>query len=82
MSVAVIPDKIRNECYAKLSKLSNPIRLENSFNQTQTPSSLVNMIKDIPVDTGNHFLLINFLEWYDPDQNWKTIFPEWCEYLS
>jgi hypothetical protein len=82
MSVAAIPDKIRNECYTRLAKLSSPIRLENAFNQTLSPDSLISMIKDIPVDTSNYFLLINFLEWYDPSQNWKTIFPEWCEYLS
>ena len=82
MSVAAIPDKIRNECYTRLAKLSSPIRLENAFNQTLSPSSLISMIKDIPVDTSNHFLLTNFLEWYDQNHTWKTIFPEWCKYLS
>ena len=82
MSVAAIPDKIRIECYAKLAKLANPPKLENSFQQILSPSGLISMIKDVPVDTSNHFLLKNFLEWYDPDQNWKTIFPEWCEYLT
>ena len=81
MSVAAIPDKIRNECYARLAKLSSTIRLENAFDQTLSTGSLISMIKDIPVDTSNHFLLINFLEWYDRNQTWKTIFPEWCEYL-
>lgn len=82
MSVAVIPTKIRNECYARLIRLSEPVELKNSFEKTLSPVNLVNMIKSIPVDTGNHFLLRNFLEWYDPGQQWKTIFPEWCEYLS
>lgn len=82
MSVAAVPDKIRHECYARLAKLVSPIILENSFKQTLLPSSLISMIKDIPVDTSNHFLLANFLEWYDQNQTWKTIFPEWCEYLS
>jgi len=72
MSVAAIPEKIRSECYTRLAKV----------NQISSSDSLINMVKDVPVDTSNHFLLKNFLEWYDPDQSWKTIFPEWCKYLS
>jgi molybdenum cofactor biosynthesis enzyme MoaA len=72
MSVAAIPENIRSECYTRLTKV----------NQISSSGNLINMIKDTAVDTSNHSTLKNFLEWYDPDQNWKNIFPEWCEYLS
>jgi hypothetical protein len=72
MSVAAIPEKIRTECYTRLAKV----------NQISSSDNLINLVKDVAVDTSNHLMLKNFLEWYDTGQNWKNIFPEWCEYLS
>jgi len=72
MSVAAIPEKIRTECYTRLAKV----------NQISSSDNLINLVRDVAVDTSNHLMLKNFLEWYDTDQNWKNIFPEWCEYLS
>ena len=62
MSVAVIPEQMRLDCFQNL---------------IDTHPGLVQSIQKIEYQAGQKSQLQDFLAWYDPSNTWQNIFPEW-----
>ena len=82
LSVALVPEDIRTIFYRKLTNLPKLISNAYDTEDSVDVKNLSTLINSIPVDTSAYYLLEQFLEWYDPDHNWKTVFPEWKKYLN
>jgi sulfatase maturation enzyme AslB (radical SAM superfamily) len=62
MSVAVMPDQMRLECFQNL--IDTRPALVESIQKIDHRSDLIPQLQD-------------FLNWYDPNNNWQDIFPAW-----
>jgi sulfatase maturation enzyme AslB (radical SAM superfamily) len=62
MSVAVMPEALRFECFQKL---------------IGAQAALVESIQKIKYQADLKSQLQDFLNWYDPSHTWQDVFPEW-----
>jgi organic radical activating enzyme len=67
MSVAVVPKKLRQDCFQKL---------------VDTRPALVESIQKIEYTADLKSQLQDFLNWYDPDHTWQNTFPEWQQEIQ
>jgi len=79
MSLAAIPDTLKTEVIE---------RLHNTINQdkqsTQNNISLGGIVKnllDVEYNPELTTKLKKYIQWYDPNQTFKEILPEWLPYL-
>lgn len=72
LSLKAIPDKMREQIYKKY-RSSDMAKLDaDSFTQ---------VIQQTPYDKKIIPLTEEFLKWYDPESRWKTVLPEWQDFL-
>jgi len=69
MSVKSIPPLLREKILDYYSKKTEEIKLD--FNQ---------LFFEMPFSETDYKDLLEFLNWNDPNENWKTLFPEWDDF--
>ena len=80
MSLKAMPPGFRQQCISRLQQVKNEWR---SWNQDQPAKGLDLAAIALSVDHDPDLLerLKQFLHWYDPDQSWRTVLPEWHQYF-
>ena len=64
--------------YMSLSVIPDDIKIQLIENARP---DVANLLADATFDPSLLSQLTNFLNWYDPDQTWRCIFPEWVNVL-
>jgi sulfatase maturation enzyme AslB (radical SAM superfamily) len=72
LSVKIIPPEFRKKIFQK-------------YDQSNIPAEQIEGFKKIIIsntyDQNLHMTTKKFLKWYDPDDRWKNILPEWQEFI-
>lgn len=72
LSLKTIPDKLRKKIYKKY-RLSDMLKSDID--------AFIQIIKRTPYDKKIVPVTEEFLKWYDPENYWKTVLPEWQDFL-
>lgn len=83
LSLSALPDSLKMQILDryKNANTKNLIFL-NENNVSDLNFNFVDLIQDSEHDYNLTNKLQQYLKWYDPEQNWKHILPEWLPYLD
>ena len=84
LSLHTLPNIIKQEIIDKLEQSDKIITFQedDEIFKSVTCSGLVDIINDYTFDPVLLEQFKQYLKWYDPQNNWENIFPEWKEFLK
>jgi len=80
MGLSSIPPKLKTDILKNLHNM-NWNRSE-MYNNDSNMADISKILQQIEFDEKNFYDLKMYIQWYDPQEKWKDIIPEWKPYLE